>query len=151
MSVPDPATVPVAVHGFTWSAAAGWSTFVAIIGGIALALRNIGPMTTKLAELIINRGDKLRAEDREEELTLTQRLDALEKRASTAERRLGFVTSACTTLLSALELVEPNNPALKQARDQLAMAAGRGASEDAFADMLAQLGRIPPVDRNPHT
>lgn len=145
MPAPDPHTVDVAVKGFTWSAAFSGATFVTILTGIGMLFKSGGVEAFKEW----NRARKERRdEDRTEEVTLTQRLDALEVRASTAERRLGFVLTACTTLLAALEEVEPDNPALRQARTQLAMASGKLANEDPFGDMLVRLGQIPPVDRS---
>lgn len=141
----DPAAVPVSVPGFTWAAAAGWSTFLALIGGIGLLVKNAGPFTTKLVELVFNRADKLRGEKRTEEMTLTDRVEAIEKRASTAERRLGFVMSACTTLIEALEGLDKEHAGLKTARAQLRMAVAANTDVDPFEDLLNQLGGLPAV------
>jgi hypothetical protein len=145
----DPSAVPVAVKGFTWGAAAGWSTFLAVVAGIAMAMRNAGPFMTKMVELILNRGDKIRGEKREEELSLTDRVEAIEKRASTAERRLGFVMSACTTLIEALEGLDKDHAGLKTARAQLRMAVAANTEVDPFEDLLNQLGGLPSIPGKP--
>jgi hypothetical protein len=139
--------VDVTVKGFTWAAAGTWSLFAVVSTFILGLIRAIGPL--EMAKAIWARKSQLRDEAREDGLSLTDRMDALETRASTAERRLNFVASACTTLLSALEAVDPDNPALGQARSQLAMASGKEVATDPFADMLERLAKVPPVIRNP--
>lgn len=148
MSVPnpDPQAVAVAVKGLSVGGAGSWATFLAVMGAIGMLFR--AGLIDALKEWNRSRKEK-RDEDREDEVGLTARVEAVEKRAATAERRLGFVMSACTTLLTALEQAEPHNPALVHARNQLALAAG--TSEDPFADMFKKLGEIPPVDRSPNT
>lgn len=146
---PDPDAVPVAVQGFTWSAAAGWSTFLAIIGAIGVFVTRATPFMTKIIELVFNRAEKVRGEKRTDEMSLTDRVEAIEKRASTAERRLGFVMSACTTLIEALEGLDKEHAGLKTARAQLRMAVAANTEVDPFEDLLQQLGGLPVVPGKP--
>ena len=150
MSGSDPTAIPVAVQGFTWAAAGSWSVFVAVIGGIALALKNIGPMTTKLAELIINRGDRIRAEEREEEVTDKATIVALSERMNRMSGAFAFLANAVTVAINGLASEEGHmrDATAQQARELVAMAVSTLGNEDPYVKALDRVASIPPVDRN---
>jgi uncharacterized membrane protein YccC len=130
------ANIPVAVKGFSWGAAGIWSLFILIAGAIAGGLKAIGP--ARIYEIWTTRDKDLRAEKRVEEMETATRALHAEQRAANAEAKLVYVSNALSLLLGVVESLDPNNPALRQARELVAMAVD---SDDDFAAYLKRMAQ----------
>lgn len=139
-----PAVVPVSVNGFTWSAAAGWSTFVLMVGAIGLLMQRAGPFTTKLIELIINRGDKIRTEERDAELTDKAQIAALSDRVTRVSGALVFLSNAVTVAVNGLAADDQRtrDASAVQARELVAMAVSTLGNEDPFVKALDRVASV---------
>lgn len=128
--------IPVAVKGFSWGAAGIWSVFVLLAGAIAGALKAIGP--SRIYEIWSTRDKDLRTEKRTEEMNTHDRAISAERRAANAEAKLVYVSNALSLLLGVVELLDPLNPAIRQARELVAMAVD---SDDDFAAYLRRMAQ----------
>ena len=105
--MPDTTPVPIVAHGFSWTAAGAWATFLALLGVI---VRQVGPWRKqrddaedKLRGDLIKRIDKLEEQVREKD-----RLHDADRARHEAERaldrhRLNNVTQCLDALLLLLE------------------------------------------------
>lgn len=130
------ANIPVAVKGFSWGAAGIWSLFLVVVGTIAGGLKAIGP--ARIYEIWTTRDKDLRAEKRAEEMDTAARALHAEQRAANAEAKLVYVSNALSLLLGVVESLDPHNPALRQARELVAMAVD---SDDDFAAYLKRMAQ----------
>lgn len=105
--MPDTTPIPIVAHGFSWTAAGAWATFLALLGVI---VRQVGPWRKqrddaedKLRSDLISRIDKLEEQVREKD-----RLHDADRARHEAERaldrhRLNNVTQCLDALLLLLE------------------------------------------------
>lgn len=147
------AAIPVAVKGFTWGAAAGWSTFGVLLGAIGLLIRNAGPFVTRMIELVIARGDKVRGEKREDELSDATKISLLNERMTRLTGAFAFLANAVTVAVSGLasDDAHARDQTASQARELVAMAVSTLGNEDPYVNALNRIASIPPVDRSPRT
>jgi hypothetical protein len=141
-SVPVP--LPTAVNNFTWAASAGWATFVLILGSIGLLIHRAGPFTTKLAELIINRGDKIRAEERSDGMTDKAEIAALNERMTRMSGAFSFLANAVAVAVSGLasDDQKTRDNTATQARELVAMAVSTLGNEDPYVKALDRIATI---------
>lgn len=132
--LPDPSSIPVSVHGFTWTAAGIWSLFALVASVLVTLIKAVG--FPKLYEIWSNRDVSLRKEKRGERESLETRLQKAEKRAADAEQRAVYLTAAITLILGAFEAKNPGDPAIEQARELLGLAA---VTDDPFGQAIKKL------------
>jgi len=139
-------TVPVAVHGFTWAAAAGWSTFVAVMGVIATLMK--AGAIDGLKEWNRSRKEK-RDEDRSDELSDKAQIAALNDRMTRMSGAFAFLANSVTVAVNGLSSDDPRTraDAASQARELVAMAVSTLGNEDPF---VKALDRVASVNRS-HT
>lgn len=141
--------LPAAVTNFTWSAAGTWATFALILGAIGLLVQRSGPFTTKLVELIINRGDKIRAEERQTEVSDKVEIAALNERMTRMSGAFSFLATAVSVAVNGLASDDQKmrDQSAAQARDLVAMAVSTLGNEDPYVKALDRIASIPPVNR----
>lgn len=114
--------VPVAVHGFTWTAALV-GLLNLLIGGALVAIIKNWPRLKELA--IGQRRDDL-DDFRERVTTLEAKVEAATASAHSAEMKLIYAVSAVQLLMGRLQAEAPDDPAIRQARELLAAATSGG-------------------------
>ena len=125
-----------------WIAGGVWT-------GVAMLLVGIWRGIPKLLEIIFKREKELREVKAAEDVTLTGRITALEKAseaarlaAQNAQASVVYLTNALSLTLNALQSVDPANPAIKQAKELVAMAV---SADDGFGNALGRLAGVPGV------
>lgn len=109
--MPDPTPVPIVAHGFSWTAAGAWGTFLTVAGTIfTLIIKQVGPWRKqrddaedKLRSDLITRIDNL-----EKQIRMKDEAQDAERARHEAERaldrhRLNNVTQCLDALLMLLE------------------------------------------------
>lgn len=76
------------------------------------------------------------------ETALADRMSQMEARLSSLGQALSFAMNAAVIANGALEAVTPGNPAVKQSRELLGMAADVMGANDPFAKSIAKLANI---------
>ncbi|MBW6531935.1 hypothetical protein KZ820_14430 [Sphingomonas sp. RRHST34] len=121
----DP-TVPVAVHGFTWTAALVAFLNVLVGGGIVGGIIKVWPMLKKLSNEREAAVASLRRDDMDD---MRQRITELEKKvddassaAHAAEMKLVHAVAAVQLLAAKIRADNPEDPTLRQAMELLAAA-----------------------------
>lgn len=125
-----------------WIAGGVWT-------GVAMLLVGIWRGIPKLLEIIFKREKELREVKAQEDVTLVGRIAALEKAseasrmaAQNAQASVVYLTNALSLALNALQVVDPTNRAIKEAKELVAMAA---SADDGFASALGRLAGVPGV------
>lgn len=146
---PEPSAVPVAVHGFTWGAAAGWSTFLALMGVIATLMR--AGAIDAMKEWNRSRKEK-RDEDRVDEVSDKAKIDVLTDRMTRMSGAFAFLANAVTVAVNGLASDDPRTRErdAQQARELVAMAVSTLGNEDPYVKALDRVASIVPVDRSTH-
>lgn len=118
----DPA-VPVAVTGFTWTAALVGFLNVLIGGGIVGGIIKVWPMLKKLAnerEAAIATGRRDDMDDmRQRIIALESKVEDVTTRAHQVEMKLVSALAAYRLIASELQKIDPDSPILKQAQELL--------------------------------
>jgi len=137
----EPSAVPVAVHGFTWGAAAGWSTFLALMGVIATLMR--AGAIDGLKEWNRARKEK-RDDDRIEEVSDKAQIAVLNDRMTRMSGAFAFLANAITVAVNGLAADDQRtrDNSAGQARELVAMAVSTLGNEDPFVKALDRVASI---------
>ena len=137
----EPSAVPVAVHGFTWGAAACWSTFLALMGVIATLMR--AGAIDGLKEWNRARKEK-RDDDRIEEVSDKAQIAVLNDRMTRMSGAFAFLANAITVAVNGLAADDQRtrDNSAGQARELVAMAVSTLGNEDPFVKALDRVASI---------
>ena len=105
--MPDTTPVPIVAHGFSWTAAGAWATFLALLGVI---VRQVGPWRKqrddaedKLRGDLLSRIEKLEKQNEEKDREREQERARHEAERALDRHRLNNMTQCFESLLMLLE------------------------------------------------